>query len=490
MLLLRDYGTVRLADVLAPAIAYARNGYPLVERISATIEMVEQLFREHWPTSAAVYLPGGEVPEPGTLFPNPALADTYARILREAESAGGDRERADRTRAQSLVAGLRRRGDRPLLPHAGGDGRLRPAASRRADRPRHGAAGRRASRRRSPTTMAATRVLKAGPWSQGPVTLQQLALLKGFDLDRLDPAGPDFIHLQVECAKLAFADRDTFYGDPDFVEVPVATLLSDAYNDERRKLYRSKASLELRPGSIAKASARVGRRLAAGAGRTSEPAVERARAPASRPSGRMGDVRGDTVHFDIIDQAGNMVVVDAVGRLAAILAGDPGARLLPRHAGADVLARRGPSGRARAGQAAAHDAVADPGAARRRALSRLGHARRRPAGPVDHAVLPAPCPCRHEPAAGDRRAGLAHRAFPDPRSGRAPRAPACWWSRAACRRRRSRNCSGAAISSRSAPTGRRAGSPPPPATASAAAPPPIRAACRATRSDDKDIRAR
>ena len=92
MLLLRDYGTMRLADVLAPAIAYARNGYPLVERASATIATVEDLFREHWPTSAAVYLPGGKVPAPNALFTNATLAETYARILREAESAGGDRE--------------------------------------------------------------------------------------------------------------------------------------------------------------------------------------------------------------------------------------------------------------------------------------------------------------------------------------------------------------------------------------------------------------
>ncbi|MGH8639880.1 MAG: gamma-glutamyltransferase, partial [Burkholderiales bacterium] len=78
MLLLRDYGTMQLADVLAPAIFYAREGHPLVERASATIGTVEQLFREHWPTSAAVYLPDGTVPEQGTLFVNPRLADTYA----------------------------------------------------------------------------------------------------------------------------------------------------------------------------------------------------------------------------------------------------------------------------------------------------------------------------------------------------------------------------------------------------------------------------
>ena len=99
---------MRLADVLAPAISYARNGHPLVERASATIAMVEDLFRDHWPTSAAVYLPSGKVPEPGTLFTNTTLADTYTRVLREAESAGGDRvaqiERARKIWSQGFVA--------------------------------------------------------------------------------------------------------------------------------------------------------------------------------------------------------------------------------------------------------------------------------------------------------------------------------------------------------------------------------------------------
>src|SRR5439155_1245751 len=79
-------------------------------------------------------------------------------------------------------------------------------------------------------------VVKGGPWSQGPVLLQQLALLQGFDLDSLDPTGPDFVHIVTECAKLAYADREAWYGDPDFVDVPMATLLSPAYNDARRKL--------------------------------------------------------------------------------------------------------------------------------------------------------------------------------------------------------------------------------------------------------------
>ena len=146
------------------------------------------------------------------------------------------------------------------------------------------------------------RVLKPGPWCQGLVALQQLALLKGFSFAYLDPAGPEFIHLQIECAKLAFADREKFYGDPKFSEIPIATLLSDAYNDERRKLISEKASLDFIPGSVEGFGSVVtlrrqeGQREAVGAMGAGEPTV-----------GRFGEVRGDTVHFDIIDQAGNMI---------------------------------------------------------------------------------------------------------------------------------------------------------------------------------------
>jgi len=301
MLLLRDYGTLRLADVLAPAIGYAREGHPLVERAHATIATVAGLFREYWPTSAAVYLPGGKVPETGTLFTNRILAETYARVLREAESVGGDRERQiERARqawSQGFVAEAIDRFCRTQdvmdvsgSPHRGvltGDdmarwqARIEPALT---------------------YDYRSYTVCKTGPWGQGPVVLQQLALLKGYDLDGLDPVGPDFIHLQVECAKLAYADRETFYGDPDFVDVPMATLLSDAYNADRRKLVGDTASLELRPGSVEGFGAVVklrreeGQREAVGRFGAGEPTV-----------GRMGEMAGDTVHFDIIDKAGNMI---------------------------------------------------------------------------------------------------------------------------------------------------------------------------------------
>jgi gamma-glutamyltranspeptidase / glutathione hydrolase len=300
MLLLRDYGTLRLADVLAPAIAYAGDGYPLVERASATITAVEALLREHWPTSAAVYLPGGSVPEPGTLFANPTLAQTYRRILREAESVGADREaqieRARKTWSQGFVAEAIDRFCRK--PHMDTSGTPHPGVLTAEDMARFEA------RVEPPLTFAYGRytVCKAGPWSQGPVMLQQLALLAGFELDGLDSTGPDFIHLQVEAAKLAYADRESFYGDPDFVEVPMATLLSEAYNVGRRKLITEAASLELRPGSVEGFGAVVelrrdtGERASVSALGAGEPTV-----------GRVGQVRGDTVHFDIVDRVGNMI---------------------------------------------------------------------------------------------------------------------------------------------------------------------------------------
>src|SRR5947199_10632726 len=106
MTLLRDYGTMRLADVLNPAIDYASNGYPLIERASATIDTVKDQYRQHWPTSAAPYLPDNKAPPPGTIFTNPKMAGTYARILRE--SRGGSREqeieRARKVWSQGFVA--------------------------------------------------------------------------------------------------------------------------------------------------------------------------------------------------------------------------------------------------------------------------------------------------------------------------------------------------------------------------------------------------
>jgi gamma-glutamyltranspeptidase / glutathione hydrolase len=316
MLILRDYGTMRLREVLEPALGYARNGHPLVERASSTIATVAQLFRDHWPSSAAVYLDRGKVPPAGTLFTNAQHAATYLRILWEAEAGGGGREkeieRARRAWSHGFVAeaidafcrtsevmdvsGRRHKG----VLRAQDMATWLPSI----EEPVH-------------LDYGNYRVLKPGPWTQGPVLLQMLALLKGFGLDTLSPTEPDFIHLWTECAKLAYADREAFYGDPKFVGVPMQTLLSEPYNAERRKLVGMHASMEQRPGTIEGFGGKViikgTREVAAGAGEPTFAPMKAARNAAEQEVAADGRVRGDTVHIDVIDKDGNMFTATPSG---------------------------------------------------------------------------------------------------------------------------------------------------------------------------------
>jgi gamma-glutamyltranspeptidase/glutathione hydrolase len=302
MLMLRDYGSMRLAEALAPAISYARDGHPLLERASATIATVRDQLLHHWPTSAELWLDRGETPKAGALFRNPVLAQTYSRIVDEAR--GGHREaeidRARKIWSEGFVAAAIDRfcATQKVLDVSG---RAHRGVLAGADMANWSASV------EAPIgyDYGRYRVLKPGPWCQGLAALQQLALLKAFPLDGLDPTGPDFIHWQVEAAKLAFADRDTFYGDPAFVDVPVDVLLSDEYNDRRRNLIGGEASLEQRPGVVPgygktfeARQAREARELV-GAG---EPTV-----------GSLGQSAGDTVHFDVIDRHGNMVAATPSG---------------------------------------------------------------------------------------------------------------------------------------------------------------------------------
>ncbi len=334
MLVLERYGTMRLRDVLEPAIGYARNGYPVVHQISETIATVADLFREHWPTSAAVYLPGNAVPAPGSLFRNPALADTYTRLLREGESGGGGRE--------AEIARARRAWSEGFVAEAIGKFCATQEIMDVSGRRNRGVMTADDIARWQPTIEAPLafdygryRVLKPGPWSQSPTLLQQLALLANDDLSKLSPTSPDFIHLWVETAKLAFADREAFYGDPDFTDVPMAEMLSPAYNTERRKLVdMAKASLDQRPGTPGGKTGFVNERIssggpaAAGVGEPTvrrdrpagvgEPTVRRDPAP-GRSDGqnetvrRDGLTRGDTCHVDIIDRHGNMFAATPSG---------------------------------------------------------------------------------------------------------------------------------------------------------------------------------
>jgi gamma-glutamyltranspeptidase / glutathione hydrolase len=296
MRLLRDYGTMPISEILGPAIGYAEKGYPAVARIGDTVATVAELFRREWPTSAAVYLPAGAPPAPGKLFRNPALAATYRRVLAEAGDGGREDqiERARNAWYRGFVAAAIDhfcRSER-VFDSSGGShsGLLTGDDMAHWETPVE-----------APVTFdyRGYTVAKGGPWSQGPVLLQQLALLQGFDLDNLDPLGADFAHIVVECAKLAFADREAWYGDPAFVDVPMGTLLGTAYNDARRKLVTENASLELRPGSPEGRTprVRVGDREAIFAGPgIGEPTVT-----------EHSLVAGDTCHLDVVDRWGDMV---------------------------------------------------------------------------------------------------------------------------------------------------------------------------------------
>ncbi len=216
LLLLEEFGTRRLEDVLAFAIDYADNGFPVARGMRTAIEREADLIAT-WPGSRELYLPA---PEVGTQFRNPRLAATYRRIVDES------------------------RGGSPAFDYHG------------------------------------ITVCKTQPWGAGPVALQQLALLEGFDLRELSEA--EFVHVAIECAKLAFADRDALYGD---AEVPLDTLLSREYNERRRVLVSDDASSAYEPG-LGRLPSIVDAQATAGAG---EP------------------TRGDTVHLDVVDRWGNMI---------------------------------------------------------------------------------------------------------------------------------------------------------------------------------------
>jgi gamma-glutamyltranspeptidase/glutathione hydrolase len=283
--LLRDHGTLPLRDVLRFAIHYAENGYPVLPPIAGAIRNVEALFRDEWTTSADLYLP---VPGPGTLHRNPVLAQTYRRILDE---AGDSIDAAHDVWYRGFVADAILRFQELEWMDSSGErhaGLLveddlrdwKPTYEQPLSVDYHGHT-----------------VLKAGPWSQAPVFLQQLRLLEGFDLAGMGHASAEYIHTVTECAKLAFADREAWYGDPDFVDVPMDTLLSREYADGRRALVGDRSSPDLRPGSPGGREARLPGPVG----------------PMPIAPGVGEPTRGDTVHLDVVDRWGNVVAATPSG---------------------------------------------------------------------------------------------------------------------------------------------------------------------------------
>jgi gamma-glutamyltranspeptidase/glutathione hydrolase len=307
MLLLRDYGTMAVEEVLEPAIGYAENGFPVLPRVTMSLLPLVEFFKTEWPSSAAVWLPNGEPPRPGTLHRTPAVAKTYRRIIAEAKSAGGNRERQIEGARAAFYRGFVAEAIEKFAtrtPQMDGTGRRNVGLLTADDMARW-----RATFENSASyDYGRYRVHKTGPWGQGPVLLQQLALLKGFDIPALDPVGAEFAHIVTECGKLAFADREAFYGDPAVAEVPLATLLSDSYNQSRRMMVGDTASLELRPGLPELSAPRL-KTMQALAG-SATPVGPGGGEPTFAP---LPEYRGDTVHLDIIDRWGNMIAATPSG---------------------------------------------------------------------------------------------------------------------------------------------------------------------------------
>jgi gamma-glutamyltranspeptidase/glutathione hydrolase len=312
MTLLRDHGRLPLREVLEPAIGYFENGHPMLPRVSDTIAGLTDLFTGEWPTSGAVYLPGGKVPEGRKLFQNKAAAETYKRILSEAEAAGSDREKQIQAAYDAWYKGF--------VAEAMDKFCRTTEAMDSSGRRHKGLLTADDMARWQPTYEAPAsvtyhdwEVFKIGPWGQGPVFLQTLKILEGFDLAAMGPASPAFVHHVVEAMKLAFADREAYYGDPEFVKVPLATLLSEDYARDRRKLITDKASHELRPGVIPGFEEQVARAMAgvryAGQSGQAGASVGEPTMASMVAAGR----KGDTVHIDVIDKWGNMIAATPSG---------------------------------------------------------------------------------------------------------------------------------------------------------------------------------
>jgi gamma-glutamyltranspeptidase / glutathione hydrolase len=317
MLLLERHGRLRLRDVMEYAIGYAGNGYPMLATASAAVAAVAEIFREHWPSSVGVYLPGGAAPAPGARFRNPDLAAAYARILAEAEAASADRSGQIEAARQAFYEGFVAEAIAGFLDRA----EVMDVTGRRHRGLLTGSdlAGWRASAE-APVTADyhGLTVCKTGPWGQGPVFLQQLALLDGFDLTAMGPGTADFIHTVTECAKLAFADREAWYGDPRHTDVPLAELLSPGYAAERRKLVGDESSGRLIPGAPGGAEPRLAGfaidAFARYARAAAVPAGDGHRGHgAGEPLARSTDISspelglGDTCHLDVADSFGNLV---------------------------------------------------------------------------------------------------------------------------------------------------------------------------------------
>ena len=229
---LARFGTMSFSEVVQPAIELAENGYPVYDSLHNSLASNVDKFTELYPSTGEVYLPGGKAPGVGELHRNPDWAETLRPVSSGESGRRTGTHRRHRGRARCLLQGRDRRANPGLHRHAGG-GRQRIRARGAAEL--RGFRGLGSYEFDEPVSVNyhGLDVHKCSSWTQGPVFLQQLTLLEGFDLAAMGHNSTDYLHTLIECAKLAFADREAHYGDPKFDDVPFDRLLSTAYADER-----------------------------------------------------------------------------------------------------------------------------------------------------------------------------------------------------------------------------------------------------------------
>ncbi|HEY3176583.1 MAG TPA: gamma-glutamyltransferase family protein [Candidatus Polarisedimenticolia bacterium] len=305
LLALREHGTLRFEEVIQPAIEYA-DGFPMSEFLSSVIASRAEAIRQ-MPGSAAVFLPGGAAPRPGEVFRQPDLA----RTLRGMAAAEREAGRKGREAGIDAVRDHFYRG--PIAAAIGAASERAGGLLRAADLAAYHA-------RLEPSVSVPYRgweVHKVGFWSQGPAMLETLNILEGYPLKGMGLNSADYVHTVVEAMKLAFADRDRYYGDPAFVHVPAEALLSKTYAEKRRALIdKDRASLRIRPGDPGELGMASGAKAMPGL--TGPPAP-----PDHAPLG--------TTCINIVDAQGNLWSATPSGAwLPSVVAGETGIPLSQR----------------------------------------------------------------------------------------------------------------------------------------------------------------
>ena len=310
MVMLQDYGSLDVETVFQPAIHYAEHGTPVSPRLHETLSAASGLFNRYWRHSEKLYLPNGNIPAVDSLMRNAPLASTLRRIVGVARSAGSDRsaqiEAARKAWSQGFVADAIdrfRRSERAIDV----TGRIHSALLTGDDIAKWSASV------EAPVMLeyGDWKIAKCGPWSQGPALLQTLALLSPQEMAALNPVGGEFVHRVAESMKLAFADRELYYGETTDGRVPLDRLLSNEYTNNRRDQISPLANNHWRPGCLDSSMPTFDYEAAANRQREDgllsaygggEPTVNEVSTPRY-----LASVAGDTCHIDVVDSDGNMV---------------------------------------------------------------------------------------------------------------------------------------------------------------------------------------